>query len=169
MKTQRYNLLTTCIVTGLHPNEPQGAGTKWEPTNAIDVQEAEQLTELTYAERWDARKEDVVSKTWLQKQDEAKQAAAAEAAGDFEPGTGNNEVTGDDADLLLILGGNVEAVTGEIDGLDVDQLRRLYELESAGKNRKGVAEAINEAIELIESQGEHGEESEDDETEEDQE
>ena len=54
-----------------------------------------------------------------------------------------------DGDLKAILDGTVDAVVGELDGLDEASLQRLAELEAAGKQRKGVADAITAAIEAL--------------------
>lgn len=154
MKNKRYNLLTTLIVSALHPNEPFGAGTKWEPTNAIDIREAEELTAAKYAEEWTPRKEDELTLTRLQKEDAAKgSGAAGESTVDddvADPAAGDGL---SDDELSLILDGSVDAVAAELEGLDEDTLRRLYELEAARERpRKGVADAINDAIEALEQE-----------------
>lgn len=158
MSNQRYKLLTTLIVSALHPNEPQQAGGVWEPTNAIDIQEAEYLVKTGYAEEHTATKKDVVLKTWLQQQDEAKRKKAAEDAGEEEPATvvttpPAGEKTYTDEELLLVLDGNVENVEAELEGLTLDALNRLDVLEDredGGKKRKGVHDAIAAAIEALE-------------------
>lgn len=141
MKNQRYSLLSTMLISAIHPNEPQAAGTVWEPTNAIDIQEAELLCKAGYAEHTTASKDDVVTATKLQRED-AKPASA--------PVNENPADTGDDLDdemLALILDGSVENVAAELDGLSAEQLKRLVQLERKGKDRKGVHEAIAAAIE----------------------
>lgn len=142
MKTQRYNLLTTAIVGAVHANQPQVGGTKWEPTNANDVQEAELLCKAGYAEKIDAVKGDEVTPTWLQRQDALAKTKAEEPI--QEPG---QTVSNDDMEALaLILDGSVDSVTAELDGLNEDELRQLDALEAAGKGRKGVHEAIAAAL-----------------------
>lgn len=155
MKKQRYNLLTTLIVSALHPNEPQAPGTKWEPTNVIDIQEADALVASNYAEKVDAAKDDTVTPTWLQRQDEAKRAAAAKADV-VEPTTvtiPEDDDTLSDEELALVLEGNVDQVAAELDGLTVEQLQRLDAMEASedGKKRKGVADAIADAIAALEA------------------
>lgn len=149
MKNQRYNLLTTLIVSALHPNEPQAAGTIWEPTNTIDIQEADELVLADYAEKIDHDEDDVITPTWLQRQDEAKRKA--EEPAEEEPvavAPFEGRVIGD-AGLALILEGSVEQVKAELAGLSSEQLLRLSELEGdkeqGGKQRKGVADAIEAA------------------------
>lgn len=159
MKNQRYNLLTTIIVSSLHPNEPQQAGTKWEPTNAMDIQEADALCEVNYAEKVEAAKGDTVTPTWLQRQDAAKKQLSLDSG--MEPGeqhtqpqaataTTSTDKALTDEQLGLILEGSVDNVRAELGGLTQEQLDKLWELEddkaSGGKQRKGVFEAINEAI-----------------------
>lgn len=152
MKNQRYSLLTTIIVSALHPNEPQQAGTKWEPTNAIDIGEANELVQIGYAEKIDANKDDVLTLTVLQRQDEAKRKAAAEADEELADPLADNTLTGGltDEELALILEGNIDQVKAELDGLTAAQLHRLDELEGdkeqGGKQRKGVHDAIADAI-----------------------
>lgn len=54
-----------------------------------------------------------------------------------------------DAALHELLEGNVAAVTAGLEGLGIDTLKRLQELEQeadTGKNRKGVLEALANAI-----------------------
>ena len=152
MKNQRYKLLTMLIVSALHPNEPYGAGTVWEPTNTIDIQEAEQLVLATYAEKIDGDKDDAVTPTLLQRQDEAKRKSEADEeapASDIVPFTGR--VLTDD-ELALILEGDIKAVKPELDGLSAEQLYRLDELEGTegGKKRKGVHDAIADALASLE-------------------
>lgn len=156
MKNQRFNLLTTLIVSALHPNEPQPAGTKWEPTNVIDIQEANELVLANYAEKIDADKSHTVTPTWLQRQDEAKRKAAEEVVSEPEPdstpdGGSDDDLTDDE--LALVLEGNVEQVKAELDGLTVEQLKRLDALEGAegAKQRKGVTDAIADAISALEN------------------
>jgi hypothetical protein len=50
-----------------------------------------------------------------------------------------------DAPLRELLEGNVAAVTAALEGLGMDTLKRLGELESEGKDRKGVLEALANA------------------------
>lgn len=149
MKNQRYSLLTTIIVSALHPNEPQQAGTKWEPTNAIDIGEANELVGIGYAEKIDASKDDVLTLTVLQRQDEAKRKAAEAEDVEVEPDPLADDTLADE-ELALILDGNVEQVKAELDGLTAAQLHRLDELEGdkeqGGKQRKGVHDAIADAI-----------------------
>lgn len=140
MKNQRYSLLSTMLISAIHPNEPQAAGTVWEPTNAIDIQEAELLCKAGYAEHTTASKGEVVA-TKLQRED-ARPAPVNEKPDD----TGSNDDL-DDEMLDLILDGSVENVAAELDGLSVEQLQRLGQLERKGKDRKGVHEAIAAAIE----------------------
>lgn len=155
MKNQRYKLLTTIIVSALHPNEPHAPGTVWEPTNAIDVQEADQLVEAKYAEKTSDAKA-TVTPTWLQRQDDAKRKAVEAPA--EEPVPGSKSSTQDDGlsdeELELVLEGNVEQVKAELDGLTREQLLRLDELEGdkdqGGKQRKGVHDAIADAIAALE-------------------
>lgn len=51
-----------------------------------------------------------------------------------------------DADLKALLAGNVDAVKAGIVGLSVETLQSLQKLEGEGKNRKGVIEALGDAI-----------------------
>lgn len=158
MKSQRYNLLTTLIVSALHPNEPFGVGTIWEPTNTVDIHEAEALCEMKYAKHHAATKDDKVEPTWLQKQD-AKRIAeedAADASNGFDPddlGEGSGDKDLSDAELALILEGSVDAVSAELADLTEPQLIRLAGLEEARERpRKGVADAIADAVANIQSQ-----------------
>lgn len=146
MKNQRYHLLTKLIVSALHPNEPQSAGTKWDPTNAIDIQEANELVQMTYAERIDGNKADTVTPTWLQRQDEGLRKVDADEADEAVVPLAGKIVADDQLDLILE--GNVESVRAELDGLSSEQLHRLDELEGAegGKRRKGVHDAITDAV-----------------------
>jgi hypothetical protein len=156
MKTQRYNLLTALIVSALHPNEPQAPGTKWEPTNAIDVQEANELTLAGYAEKIEAKASDKITPTWLQRQDEARRKAAVEAEVADVPRVDPNANDGQgdgggfsDEELKLILAGSVEQIKAELEGLTADQLLRLAELEGDaeqdGKQRVTAIQAIEAA------------------------
>lgn len=149
MKNQRYKLLTTIIVSALHPNEPNDAGTVWEPVNVIDIQEAKALVQAGYAEETSDTKTPLAS-TVLERQDAARKAKEAADRGEElpkQPVSTNDE----DEKLSLILSGNVEQVRAELEGLTSAQLLRLDELEGdaeqGGKQRKGVAEAIAEAYE----------------------
>ena len=46
----KYKLLTTAIVSALHPNEQQAKGSVWEPKDRADVLEAEALAVAGFAE-----------------------------------------------------------------------------------------------------------------------
>jgi hypothetical protein len=156
MKNQRYNLLTTLIVSALHPNEPFPVGTTWEPTNAIDIQEAEALCLAGYAKKIDGGASDKLQPTWLQKQDEAKRKAAEQEQSQDEEDPAPTITSDEDEELRAILLGNVEQVRAELDGLTAAQLLRLDELEGdkeqGGKARKGVHDAINEAYAALEQE-----------------
>jgi hypothetical protein len=152
MKNKHYRLLTTLIVSALHPNEPHQAGTIYQPNNTNDIKEADELVQMGYAKEdvpgKDAEgKPEVVTLTRIQREDAAaaKQAKIDAGEGD-EPG----QVGGDDNDakLKLILEGNVGQVTAELDGMSREDLERLAELEAGegGKNRVGVNDAIADAI-----------------------
>lgn len=155
MKTQRYKLLTTLIVSALHPNEPQAAGTVWAPVNVIDVQEAEALVTASYAEKTDDDKAPLAS-TVLERQDAARKRKEAEDRGetveDSKPPA--PVVSEDDQVLSLILEGTVDQVKAELEGLTAEQLTRLGELEAekGEKARKGVADAVAEALEELEAE-----------------
>ena len=79
----KFKLLTTAIVSAIHPNEPARVGSVWEPKSAPDISEAEALQAIGYAEQ---TKEKVsvgnygdakVAKT--AEEIEAEEAAAADA------------------------------------------------------------------------------------------
>jgi hypothetical protein len=148
MKTQRYNLLTALIVSALHPNEPQAPGTKWEPTNAIDVQEANELTLAGYAEKIEAKASDKITPTWLQRQDEARRKAAVEAEVADVPRVDPNANDGQ-GDGGGFSDEELEQIPAELEGLTADQLLRLAELEGDaeqdGKQRVTAIQAIEAA------------------------
>jgi hypothetical protein len=77
-------------------------------------------------------------KTAAELQAEADAKAAAEAQAEA------------DKPLLEILKGNEDQVTEALADLDLADLRRLAELEAAGKGRKGVSDAI--ADEIVEAE-----------------
>lgn len=122
----KYKLLTTAIVSALHPNEQQAKGSVWEPKDRADVLEAEALAVAGFAE---STNEAATVKTIAEKR---------EGADD------------DDADveteLSELLEGNVETVNEAIDAafddLTAEQLESLSALEAKGKNRKGVLDHI---------------------------
>lgn len=122
----KYKLLTTAIVSALHPNEQQAKGSVWEPKDRADVLEAEALAVAGFAE---STNEAATVKTIAEKR---------EGADD------------DDADveteLSELLEGNVETVNEAIDAafddLTAEQLKSLSVLEAKGKNRKGVLDHI---------------------------
>ena len=51
-----------------------------------------------------------------------------------------------DAALHELLGGNVAGVAAALNGLSAETLVRLQDLEAEGKNRKGVLEALGDAL-----------------------
>jgi len=62
-------------------------------------------------------------------------------------------------DLAELLDGSVKQVSEALPGLDQDQLERVRKLESSGKQRKGVLNAIEEQrIERAASSADEGEE-----------
>ena len=151
MKNTRYKLLTSIIVSALHPNEPQAGGVVWEPTNTIDQHEADLLVKSGYAEEHEATKDDKLTPTWLQRQDEAKRKReAADVPVSTIDLQSQGQVAFTDDELNLILDGNVDQVTAELDGLDAATLERLETLEGRReKPRAGVSKAIAAAIENL--------------------
>ena len=120
----KYKLLTTAIVSALHPNEQQAKGSVWEPKDRADVLEAEALAIAGFAE---STNEAVTVKTIAEKRE----------------GADDDDV---DTELSELLEGNVETVNEAIDAafddLTAEQLEALSKLEAAGKNRKGVLDHI---------------------------
>jgi hypothetical protein len=142
MKTQRYRLLTTLIVSALHRNEPHPKGTEWAPSNVIDVQEADALVQSGYAEKVTGDSKAPLASTVFEREDAArKRQEALDRGEDLED---TKPVTDADDVLWLILDGSVDDVTAELEGLTPEQLTRLAELEASadGKKRKGVADAV---------------------------
>lgn len=151
MKTQRYKLLTTLIVSALHPNEPHQAGTEWAPKNVLDIREADELVAVGFAEKVGDSKAPLASLA-LDRKEEARRRQEAIDRGE-NPDEGAETVVADDNGgntedqvLALILEGTVDQVKSELTGLTEAQLQRLAELELAGHGRKGVAEAIEVAV-----------------------
>lgn len=155
MKTQRYKLLTTLIVSALHPNEVHQAGTVWAPTNRMDIIEAEDLVKAGYAEHTGDTKAPLASLALDRKEEARRRQEAIDRGENPDEGdtTAETVVTDDktggdteEAVLTLILEGNIDQVKSELPGLTEPQLQRLAELELAGQGRKGVAEAIEAAV-----------------------
>lgn len=163
MSTPRYRLLTTLIVSALHPNEPHPAGTEWAPKNVLDVKEADELVQVGYAEQVKGTSNAPLASLVLDREDAArKRKEALDRGEDPDADVVVTEKkqppanTGDDEVLSLILEGNVDQVKAELDGLTVEQLLRLAELEGdaeqGGKQRKGVLEAIDAAVEAADKE-----------------
>lgn len=155
MKTQRYKLLTTLIVSALHPNEPHQAGTEWAPKNVLDIREADELVTAGFAEKVGGDSKSPLASLVLDRKEEARRRQEAIDRGenpDEGDTTAETVVTDDnggnteEAVLTLILEGNIDQVKSELPGLTEPQLQRLAELELAGQGRKGVAEAIEAAV-----------------------
>jgi hypothetical protein len=151
MKTQRYRLLTTLIVSALHPNEPHPTGTEWAPVNVIDIQEADSLVLSGYAEKSEGKGSAPLASTVIERQDAARKAKEAADRGETVDDDAGSNLNETDQVLTLILEGSVDQVKAELDGLTGEQLQRLSELEDGadGKQRKGVADAITAAIEAL--------------------
>lgn len=152
-KPQGFKLLTTLIVSALHPNEPKNEGTVWVPTNRMDVLEAEGLVKAKYAAEYEPAKGDTIHPTWLQVQDEQRRKEEDEEDEEdltTDP-TGSDGLSDDE--LSIILDGNVAHVTSELAGLERSELERLAALENArDQPRKGVNDAIADAIAAIDAQ-----------------
>lgn len=156
MKTQRYKLLTTLIVSALHPNEVHQTGTVWAPSNRMDILEAEDLVKSGYAEKTNDTKASLASLALDRKEAARQRQAAIDRGEDPDAGAASAPVvtdtsTSDDEVLSLILEGSVDQVVAELEGLTEAQLQRLAELEAGenGKKRKGVAEAVEAAVEAL--------------------
>jgi hypothetical protein len=132
MSKSNYKLLTSCIVSALHPNEPIAAGTVFNAKDyAGGEQEAKQLVLLGYAEVTDE------APTHNAEKPEADPAAISGLEED------------EDAPLKLILGGNVESVKEAIasGSLTPEQIKRLGELNILSeKPRQGVEDAVEAAL-----------------------
>jgi hypothetical protein len=115
--SKKYKLLTTAIVSALHPNQPQAGGSVWEPKDRNEVLEAEALHQAGLAE---PTNESATVRTLTD---------AAEAAAE--------DVSDED-----VLSGSIDEVVASLDQYDDAGLKRLAKLEKKGKDRKGIADAI---------------------------
>lgn len=73
---------------------------------------------------------------------EAKALIAAGYATEVKGGTAAKANDGDT--LATVLDGSVDEVVAQLDNFTVEELVQLRDLEAAGKNRKGIADAIGE-------------------------
>lgn len=150
--TKRYKLLKTAIVTALDASNPTARGTVWAPTEILDKQEADALVMGGIAEG------SVDAPTQAPKSaPKSNKLSGIVDATKQEDGTYKNkagvQVHADgtalldgDADLLAALSGTNDEVAEHAEGLDEAELIRLGELESIGKNRQGVHNAVEAGI-----------------------
>lgn len=136
--SQKYKLLTKCIITALHPNEPQKKGVVWEPKDDDAKAEAEALATVGYAQKTN---EDVTDPTF------------ARAATQATP----EDVSDDDrAEMEEVLLGTVDEVVAGLGEYTIEGLDALAALETAGKGRKGVLDGISAAREAAVADAEAG-------------
>lgn len=118
-KKTRFTLLTMCIVSSLHSNEPQPRGTEWEGAEgSAAAREGEALVAAGFA-------------------------SSSKPAVNIKSSNLAPEVD-TDAKLTAILAGTVAEITDALEGLDASELKRIAKLEAKGKGRQGVADAIAE-------------------------
>lgn len=130
----KIKLLTSALVAGFSNTVPSGSVI--ESKDEAHIAEYKALIGVGYAEETNEAVTDVA-------------AIHAKIPGGNTPpisGIVDADDSGDDVDLDSILAGNVADVTASLDGLDKKQLRRLAKLEAKGKDRQGVATAIEDAI-----------------------
>lgn len=170
-----FKLLTTAIISTIHPNQPVPVGSVWFPEERDEVLEAEALESRGFAQR---TSENVDTLTALQRarrdaekpaEDEVplsgiKFEAIRQPDGTFlspsgvrvnEDGTIYEEpVVAIEDTIRTKLEGTVDEVSAYIDDLlngddPKAQIELLSSLEAAGKNRKGVLEVAGQALELL--------------------
>lgn len=128
----KYRLLTTAIVSALDRSNPTLRGVVWEPEDVLDVQEAKALANVGYAEE---SKDEVTAWTPAQR-------ALRDAQDAVE------QETGVETDLAELLAGTVDQVEESLaeTELTTEQLEALLQLESEGKDRTGVKNAIQQYL-----------------------
>lgn len=167
-----FKLLTTAIISSIHPNQPVPAGSIWKPEERDEELEAQALESCGFAQRTN---EEVDTLTALQRarRDAEKPSdkdvplsgvkfeAIRQPDGTFlspsgvrvnEDGTIYQEPIEDT--IRTKLEGTVDEVSAYIDDLlngddPKSQIELLTRLETAGKNRKGVLEVAGQALELL--------------------
>jgi hypothetical protein len=155
-------LLTTAIVSALHSNEPCARGVIWAPTERTDQLEADALVKMGYAEETDGK----ATHPTIAEKNAGKGKKDAPVSGDEvdairQPdGTflsaagvpvnqdGSPYESPEDAAITEFLSnnaGDVVAALKEASPEHKAMLPRMAELETAGKGRKTVLEAIEAA------------------------
>lgn len=135
--SKRYKLLTTAIVTALDASNPTARGVVWNPVEVNDVQEAEALAQVGIAqETSDKATVETVA---------ARRAKPADAVADQDDD--DDDETEVEVSFAELLEGTVDDVAAALADMDVEQLAGLAEAERAGKNRKGVLDAIEAYLE----------------------
>ena len=133
MTTKSYRLLTTAIVSAIDPSGATARGAVWEPTDTIHLQEADALVASGYAEATNIKATHNIYGVR-----KAKTTTVPDNA------KGKDKAPEGDAKLTAILEGSVPEVVEALDGLTADELVAIGKLEKAGKDRKGIANAIAE-------------------------
>ncbi len=127
---KNVKLLTSAIVSGLHPNQAHSAGTVYAAKDEAAEQEAKALIRVGYAEETD-EKVNYVDKS-LPKSEQIS-------------GIKENN----DAPLKEILTGTVDEVVAQFPQLSPDDFKRLVKLESQGKGRSTLLDRSDEYIDSL--------------------
>lgn len=120
-KSMKIELLKTCLAG--NSKDPQRAGTVIESDDPVQIDNFKALVKVGYAKETNK---------------------AVTVAKDAAPQNPANDPT-EDA-IKTVLAGNVPQVVEQIGAFNADELKRALELESAGKNREGVKDALTAAI-----------------------
>jgi hypothetical protein len=162
MSNKSYRLLTTAIVSALHPNEPTARGAVWAPSERNDQLEADALVNVGYAEETNVKathetlaeknagkgkKSPPVSGTEV---DAIRQPDGTflSAAGVQVNADGTPFASMEDTVIGEFLANNATDVIAALADATPEHkamLPRMAELEQAGKARKTVLEAIDAA------------------------
>lgn len=143
MSKQKYKLLTACIVSAINSSDVSQRGTVWEPVEVMDVQEADALEKIGYAEKTTSdvtAETKVASKTPIKPVTEpAKPELTPEDAAQAEA----------DKKVLEFLGNKATDIIAAVEAATDEQkagFPRMIELEKSNGNRSTVIAALEKAI-----------------------
>jgi hypothetical protein len=157
-----YRLLTTAIVAALHTNEPTARGAVWAPTDRTDQLEADALVKVGYAEETNVKAtHETIAEKNAGKGKKAPPLSGDEVDAIRQPdgtflsaaGVQVNEdgtpfASMEDTVIGEFLAHNAADVVAALADATPEHkamLPRMAELETAGKGRKTVLEAIEAA------------------------